>query len=66
MDFGGGMTEDPELKKRSDELAAEKAKQEQAKLAEESAKRAGLRGARSLISRAYGDAGAGAKSDSLG
>ena len=66
MDFGSGMTEDPELAKRSAELAAEKNKQEQAKLAEESAKRAGLRGARSLISRAYGEGAGANKSDTLG
>lgn len=65
MDFGSGATDDPELKKRADALAAEKAKQEQQRLGEEAARRGGLRGARSLISRAYGADGGG-KSDSLG
>lgn len=70
MDFGSGMTNtkaDEAAAKRESELAAEKKAIEDRRAAEEAARRGGLRGARSLISRAYGASGADTtqKSDTL-
>lgn len=70
MDFGAGVDEEAKAKaaEREAELLAQKKKQDETKAAEEAARRAGLRGARSLISRAYGAAGGadGGKTDALG